>query len=558
MDTSDIRTDRPSHAADTGSTVGTVVAPGEAAAWEAAPCPALVVDGSGTVRRANEAARRLLPDATPGTPLHRAAPGWLVTAHTRVGPRVATHGPVADRHLTAHPTPGADGDIVWWLVDDTDRRHAEEALRRERRRTAFMTEASEALLASLNLERCSEVTAQLAARHLADAAVVVAPPTGRRLPVTYCDPGGDVTHGLVRADPDQVPGLGEALSGFPPVPSRWIDPASAPAWLLPPGFDGEAASLVITPLPGHGVPAGALVLLRRAGRGVFTEGEEETARLFAARAGVAISAARLYAEQAGTTATLMEELLPPRLRQTHGVELAGGYRAARAGERVGGDFYDVYRAPNAERESLVVLGDVCGKGLEAAVLTGKVRNALQTLAPLSVGHQQILGLLNEALLDSRHTRFVTLVLASVRREAGRVRLRLTSAGHPPPLLVRADGTVTEAETQGSLIGVLPEVRSTTAVTHLAPGETALLFTDGITEARGGPLGDELFGDARLREALGQCAGMPAEAVVERVQMLASQWIGDRGHDDMAVVAITAPRHAHLSAVDGHTPGRYTA
>ncbi|NEE28836.1 SpoIIE family protein phosphatase, partial [Streptomyces sp. SID7982] len=93
---------------------------------------------------------------------------------------------------------------------------------------------------------------------------------------------------------------------------------------------------------------------------------------------------------------------------------------------------------------------------------------------------------------------------------------------------------------------------------LAPGEFCLLYTDGITEARGGPLGDEMFGEARLTEALSHCAGMPAEAVVEHVQMLASEWTGDRAHDDMAVMAIAAPRSHHLSAVDGHTRGRFTA
>ncbi|MFD9378520.1 SpoIIE family protein phosphatase [Streptomyces sp. NPDC059999] len=96
------------------------------------------------------------------------------------------------------------------------------------------------------------------------------------------------------------------------------------------------------------------------------------------------------------------------------------------------------------------------------------------------------------------------------------------------------------------------------VTVLNPGETCLLYTDGFSEARGGPPGDELFGDERLKRALSQCAGMPAEAVVERVQMLASQWLRDGAHDDMAVVAITAPRTTHLSAVNGHTRGRYTA
>jgi len=86
----------------------------------------------------------------------------------------------------------------------------------------------------------------------------------------------------------------------------------------------------------------------------------------------------------------------------------------------------------------------------------------------------------------------------------------------------------------------------------------VLYTDGVTEARGGPLGDYMFGEERLAAALAECSGMPAEAVVERVMNLATQWIGQQVHDDIAVVAITAPRRTHLSAVDGHTRGRFTA
>lgn len=110
------------------------------------------------------------------------------------------------------------------------------------------------------------------------------------------------------------------------------------------------------------------------------------------------------------------------------------------------------------------------------------------------------------------------------------------------MIVRKDGTVEEARTQGSLVGVLPTVHANTAVVHLEPGESCLLYTDGITEARGGPLGDAYFGEQRLKDILAECAGIPSEAIVERVQMLATQWIGDNHHDDIAVVAITAPRH----------------
>lgn len=84
-----------------------------------------------------------------------------------------------------------------------------------------------------------------------------------------------------------------------------------------------------------------------------------------------------------------------------------------------------------------------------------------------------------------------------------------------------------------------------------------MYTDGITEAKGGPMGNVLFGDERLKRALSACAGMPAEGIVEHVQMLAAQWLSNRYHDDMAIVVIAAPRTHHLSAVNGHTRGRFT-
>ncbi|MFD8227057.1 PP2C family protein-serine/threonine phosphatase [Streptomyces massasporeus] len=518
-----------------------------------APFPVVVLDADGHITELSEVAGALLPTARVGRPL--SSPTWLATAD-RTRP-VPVSGTVGDRSFSAHPSVTADGSTVWWLLDETAYRSAMGELEAERGRTRFLTEASSALLASLNLERCMEVTARLATEHLADAALVIAPTAARTLPVVACDHRGELTRSTVSEAPDSVPGLAEALRGFPPVPSRWIDPATAPDWLIPAGF-GEVGSLVITPLPGHGVPAGALILLRRAQQDAFSEAEESLAGLFAARAGAAMSAARLYAEQNSISDTLMRELLPPTLRQTEGVEFAGGYRPSRDTERVGGDFYDVHPPGEDSPETLVVLGDVAGKGLEAAVLTGKIRNTLHALLPMADDHARMLRLVNNAMRTSHHTRFATLVMASVRREERDVVLRLTSAGHPAPLIIRRDGTVEEADTGGTLIGVLPAITSRTARVRLAPGETCLLFTDGVTEARGGPLGDTMFGDQRLKRAAAECAGMPAEAVVERVQMVTSQWIGDGRHDDIAVLAITAPRGAHLSAVDGATRGRYTA
>ncbi|WP_235017996.1 PP2C family protein-serine/threonine phosphatase [Thermomonospora echinospora] len=539
------------------------------------PYAALSVDASGVIVRLNDAARVLF-GAAPGVLLGGVAPGWLVAAHESLAGHCpdgeagscpvggaaldgAFRGSIGERVFEARPMLEGEesaGPVstTWWVIDITEQDRLMRELEVERERTALLAEASSRLMASLNLERCMEVTVRLAARHLADAAVVIAPRNGRVHPVAYCGPDGQVDHRELRIDLTEVPGLAEAMQGFLPVPSRWIDPSAAPEWIAR-GQMREPGAMVVTALPGHGTAAGALVLLRRARQEAFSGDEEVFARLFAARAGAAMSAARMYAEQAAITRTLMSELLPPRTNELDGVELSARYRPAGDGELVGGDFYDLYPADAADPdgESLVVLGDVCGKGLEAAVLTGKIRNTLRALLPMAGDHQHVLELLNQTMLYADTTRFVTLVLASIRRRGTGVRLKLTSAGHAAPLIVRTDGKVEMAGTKGSLIGVLDDIVSTTATVALEPGDTCLLYTDGITEAIGGPLGSEMFGDERLRVELGQCGGMPPEALVERVHMLAAEWVGSSRHDDMATVAITAPRRSRLSAVDGHGP-----
>ncbi|MYW70091.1 SpoIIE family protein phosphatase [Streptomyces sp. SID8379] len=527
----------------------------------------LVADGAGRVVSHNDEAAVLMPGLIVGAALADVAPAWLADAHEERARDAGDHaasvagGLMGEYCVEAFPGAGPAGCVTWWLVDDGDLRFVQAQLDSERAQIRALQEISSELLSSLNVERCMEVTASMAARHLADAVVVVGVGSGRSYPVTWACADGSMTQQRIRMNPEEVPGLEEALLGFPPVPSRWIDPALIPAWAIPEGFARDASqigSVVVVPLPGHGLPAGAIVMMRRGREAAFTEAEEAFARLFAARAGAALSAARVYAEQTRITDVLMRELLPPRVEQAKGIDFSARYRASAATERIGGDFYDVYPADSPEGETFAVLGDVCGKGLEAAVLTGKIRNAVEALLPFTSDHARLLTLLNSALLSSHHTRFATMALASAKRVGGQVRLRVTSAGHPTPLLIRADGRVETAQTRGTLVGALPQVESTTAVIDLEPGETCLFYSDGITEAHGGPLGDRMFGEERLHGVLAECAGLPAEAVTERVQMVASQWVGDGHHDDMAVLAITAPRSAHLTAVDGHTRGRFTA
>lgn len=236
--------------------------------WALSPYPAIVADAAGTVVEVNPAAALLLKGAAPGASMLDAVPNWLARAHRETvahgwrparngchaGDLPSVSGRIAAHSYEAHPTRREDGSVVWWLVDDTDRRLAEEALATERERTRFLAEASNVLLASLNTDRCMTATARLAAEYLADVAVVVAPASGGKLPLALGIAGQDVTHALVAADPSQLPGLSEALQGFPPVPSRWIDPANLPDWTVPPDYSETIRSVVVTPYPATACP----------------------------------------------------------------------------------------------------------------------------------------------------------------------------------------------------------------------------------------------------------------------------------------------------------------
>src|SRR6201995_175307 len=293
--------------------------------WTYVACPTLVVDQTGAIRALSASAQSLLPEAGPGPPLE-AAVGWLSSVHLRlVEPASAPEdresfsatGPVAGRKFDAHHARLPSGEVAWSLVEDTGQvlREAQHALTREHERAEFLLEASSVLMASLNIDRCREATAQLAAPGLADPAVLVAPASsGRRMPIFYGDSTGAVEQRSVDADPTSMAGLSEALREFPPAPSRLIDAPTLPGWLIPPGFPRPVGSVMITPLPGHGVSAGALGRPRPAEEGTFSKSEQELARLFAARPGAALSAARLYPEQASITRTLMRDLLPPQLQ----------------------------------------------------------------------------------------------------------------------------------------------------------------------------------------------------------------------------------------------------
>ena len=236
--------------------------------------------------------------------------------------------------------------------------------------------------------------------------------------------------------------------------------------------------------------------------------------------------------------TLQRTLLPPALPTVPGLAAAAHYHVA-SSDQVGGDFYDLFRLDDG-RWGLFV-GDVCGKGAGAAVVTSLARYTLREAAVHDPDPVAVLAALNAALrrerLDVAH-RFCSAVVGLVAPNAGGWDVVLASGGHPPPVLVRADGTVAfQPMVGGQVLGVLADARSTSVALRLEPGDTLLLYTDGLTEARTGR--GTRYDEQPLREFLTALAPTTASDMVAAVRTLLDGF-GDGLDDDTAVLALGVP------------------
>lgn len=241
-------------------------------------------------------------------------------------------------------------------------------------------------------------------------------------------------------------------------------------------------------------------------------------------------------------AVLQQSLLPATLPAIPGVETATYYHTA-SPDQLGGDFYDVF--PLDGKRFGFFLGDVCGKGPEAAAVTSLTRYTLRAAALHDPDPVAALSTLNQVLYErysGDDPRFCTAVFGVLdpHPDDGRLTVRLASGGHPPALVLRAAGTADYLHTPGGLlVGILPEPRFTAAAVTLGPGDTLLLYTDGVVEARTGPDRSDLFGDEGLRAFTAQHAGTSAEAVVAALTGLLAGF-GDGLDDDTALLALGVP------------------
>ncbi|HEU0025417.1 MAG TPA: SpoIIE family protein phosphatase, partial [Thermoleophilaceae bacterium] len=239
-------------------------------------------------------------------------------------------------------------------------------------------------------------------------------------------------------------------------------------------------SAMTVPLVARGGTLGAMTFASGPSGRRFDQRDVELAEELARRCGTAVENARLYDERAYIARTLQQSLLPAELPEIPGVQTAARFRPTGEGNEMGGDFYDLF--PSGGRGWTVVVGDVCGKGPDAAAVTALARYTLRAAAMRDRLPSRGLHVLNEALLRQRSDRrFCTVAYAYLEPTPDGVRLGFASGGHPLPLLVHSDGAVEPVGAAGTLLGVVRDPSFEDRSVELAPGDALVFYTDGVIE-----------------------------------------------------------------------------
>jgi PAS domain S-box-containing protein len=275
----------------------------------------------------------------------------------------------------------------------------------------------------------------------------------------------------------------------------------------------------------------------------FTDDEISLLQLAADRAALGIEHARVYERERATAETLQRSLLPDRLPEAPGLELAASYQAAGEGWDVGGDFYDAFAIEDSRW--LVVIGDACGKGPEAAALTALARYTLRAEAARDPSPAALLQRLNEAILGQRSDyRFCTLACALIDFDGEEARVTVSAGGHPLPLILRSDGEVEPVGRPGDLIGAFADVRLAEATAVLGLGDTMIFYTDGLVEA-GAP--DRIIEAGELRAMVASYARLAPSELVHELREAAIDAGGGPPRDDLAILAL---RRVPVSGMGG--------
>ena len=555
------------------------------AAFQQAPVPLFLLEQDGTIRRANNKAAELLgspPGYATGKALtafvdmpSRAAVQTQLAAVARTGKprqtgsRMLTGSGPADvtvaaaaidlpgdpplimvtaapgaAHAAAPATAasGASASGAAKGAKAAKAATADRSIQAMTRRVDMVTAVTRLLLdnstfsEAVTLRRC----ARLLAGELADWVIIDVERGGQLRRQFAIGPRNGQLDQLARAvrsvdpEPDSVPSQVHA-AGKSVLLAHVEDPRA-----LGTGPDGTplrmmlgAATLICVPISDGATGYGTLTLARRAGAGQFAVADLGLAEQLGEHLAISMRVDRMFRHGAEVAQTLQASLLPARLpSNVPGLEFGAAYAPATQWQEISGDFYDVFPSKGGWA---IAIGDVCGKGQEAAAMTAAARHAIRALAHVHDSPGEVLAAANEVLLAGDYDeRFVSVKLAFIERGERHVWVRLAGAGHPGPAVVRADGRVEVLDGDGLPLGLFGGAEPNRQELELDEGDLLFLYTDGVTEARNA---DQEYFDERLTDALAAAAGRSAAHTVRTVQELVTAFSDDELRDDVTILAV---------------------
>jgi serine phosphatase RsbU (regulator of sigma subunit)/PAS domain-containing protein len=555
------------------------------AAFQQAPVPLFLLEQDGTIRRANNKAAALLGAPSgyaTGKTLaafidlpFRAAIQSQLAAVARIGkPRTAncriltSDGPIdVTLTVTAADLPGdppvrivavspADAGAGAEEAAEPEGKPAKRAARPARpaakapgdvaiaamtRRLDAVTALTRVLLdnstfsEAVTLQRC----ARLLAGEIADWVIIDVDRGGRLLRQIVAGPRDGQSDQVARVAregasgqesvPAQVHSLGKSV-----LLAHLDDPDA-----LGHGPDGTplvmmlgATSLICVPISDGMTGYGTLTITRLADKGPFGVADLGLAEELGRHLAIAIRVDRVFRQRSQVAEALQASLLPARLPVVPGLEFAAAYIGATQFQEISGDFYDVFKAGDGWG---IAVGDVCGKGQDAAAMTAAARHAIRALAHVHDTPADVLAAANEVLVaEDYDDRFVTASLAFLRQRGRRVQVQLGSCGHVGPAVVRADGRVEILEGNGLPLGLFSDTEPGRLELTLDEGDVLFFYTDGVTEARSADLS---FFEDRLSDALAAVAGRSAAEIVRAVQELVTSFSSGELKDDVTILAV---------------------
>ena len=410
---------------------------------------------------------------------------------------------------------------------------------------SFMAEASRLLASSMDYSETLRRVAQLAVPQIADwCAVDLLNERGEieRVAVHHTDPARlalvEQLSRPYRPAAGQVTGVPEVIRTGRARIFTDIQPDVLAAYAR----DTEhmellqaigATAAIIVPMTGAGVTIGAITLVSAESVRRLSNADLALAERLGRRAGTAVESSRLYTERTRIAHTLQRALLPDSLPDIPGVEIGARYSPAGELNDVGGDFYDAF--DYHDDSWMLVIGDVCGKGARAAGVTALARYTLRTAAMGGQSPTEMLSTLHRALRrQPQGADLCTVCLVAIERTPDRGRLTVALAGHQPPFLIGEDGEATQIGEPGTLLGVVDPIDIREVKAEIHPGQTLLLYSDGVPDAG---RGSAQLGERGLRELCRRAPGLRIPELLEQIEQGALDSAGGRLRDDVALLAL---------------------